>query len=103
MTYPLGLRLAGRRVLVVGGGTVAQRRVPTLLDAGAEVLLVAPVVTPTLEGLVTAGGLRPEARGDRPAPVDGAWVGPPPAGPPGGNPRVGAGGEGPARFLVRVA
>ena len=32
--YPLGLRLAGRRVLVVGGGAVATRRVPALLDAG---------------------------------------------------------------------
>ena len=32
--YPLGLRLDGRRVLVVGGGSVATRRVPALLDAG---------------------------------------------------------------------
>ncbi|MCL7456810.1 uroporphyrinogen-III C-methyltransferase, partial [Micromonospora sp. MSM11] len=40
--YPLGLRLAGRRVVVVGGGAVATRRVPALLDAGADVLLVAP-------------------------------------------------------------
>ena len=29
--YPLGLRLTGRRVLVVGGGAVATRRVPALL------------------------------------------------------------------------
>ena len=36
-TYPAGLRLAGRRVVVVGGGHVAQRRVPTLLAVGAEV------------------------------------------------------------------
>ena len=30
--YPVGLRLAGRKVLVVGGGNVAQRRVPTLIE-----------------------------------------------------------------------
>ena len=49
--YPVGLRLAGRRVVVVGGGHVAQRRVPALIAAGADVLLVSPQVTPALEGL----------------------------------------------------
>lgn len=49
--YPVGLRLAGRRVVVVGGGHVAQRRVPALIGAGADVLLVSPDVTPALEGL----------------------------------------------------
>jgi uroporphyrin-III C-methyltransferase / precorrin-2 dehydrogenase / sirohydrochlorin ferrochelatase len=49
--YLLGLRLDGRRAVVVGGGRVAQRRVPALLAAGAEVVLVSPDVTPTLEDL----------------------------------------------------
>ncbi|MYW03315.1 NAD(P)-dependent oxidoreductase, partial [Streptomyces sp. SID3343] len=43
--YPAGLRLEGRRVVVVGAGTVAQRRLPALLDAGADVLVVAPEAT----------------------------------------------------------
>ena len=47
--YLLGLRLGGRRVLVVGGGAVATRRVPALLDAGADVVLVSPTVTVSLE------------------------------------------------------
>ena len=34
--YLLGLRLGGRPVVVVGGGAVAARRVPALLEAGAE-------------------------------------------------------------------
>ena len=38
--YLLGLRLDGRRVVVVGGGTVAARRVPRLLAAGADVMLI---------------------------------------------------------------
>ncbi|WP_203337920.1 uroporphyrinogen-III C-methyltransferase [Nocardioides limicola] len=49
--YPVGLRLAGRRVVVVGGGHVAQRRVPALIAAGADVLVVAPEVTMALEGM----------------------------------------------------
>jgi uroporphyrin-III C-methyltransferase/precorrin-2 dehydrogenase/sirohydrochlorin ferrochelatase len=49
--YPVGLRLAGRRVVVVGGGHVAQRRVPALVAAGADVVVVSPVVTPALEGM----------------------------------------------------
>ena len=53
--YPSGLRLSGRRVLVVGGGHVAQRRVPGLLAAGAHVVVVSPEVTPAIEGQVLAG------------------------------------------------
>jgi uroporphyrin-III C-methyltransferase / precorrin-2 dehydrogenase / sirohydrochlorin ferrochelatase len=49
--YLVGLRLEGRRVVVVGGGHVAQRRVPGLLAAGADVVLVSPEVTPAIEGM----------------------------------------------------
>jgi len=49
--YPVGLRLAGRLVVVVGGGSVAQRRVPVLIEAGARVVVVSPKVTPALEGM----------------------------------------------------
>ena len=61
--YPVGLRLAGRKVLVVGGGNVAQRRIPTLIAAGAEVHLVSPEVTPAIEGLVGSGEVRWVERG----------------------------------------
>jgi len=53
--YPSGLRLAERRVVVVGGGQVAQRRIPGLLAAGAHVVVVSPRVTPAIEGQVLAG------------------------------------------------
>jgi len=56
--YLLGLRLDGRRVLVVGGGAVATRRIPALLDAGADVELVSPEVTASLEDLAAAGRIR---------------------------------------------
>ena len=72
--YLLGLRLGGRRVVVVGGGGVASRRVPALLDAGADVLLVSPKVAASLEDLAAARRIRWEARGYRPGDCAGAWL-----------------------------
>ncbi len=71
--YLAGLRLAGRRVLVVGGGTVAQRRLPALLAAGAQVDLVAPEVTPAVEALASAGEIRWARRPYLDGDLDGAW------------------------------
>jgi uroporphyrin-III C-methyltransferase/precorrin-2 dehydrogenase/sirohydrochlorin ferrochelatase len=72
--YPLALRLHDRRVLVVGGGTVATRRVPALLAAGARVEIVAPELTPALQGYVDAGRATWSARRFEPGDVDGAWL-----------------------------
>jgi uroporphyrin-III C-methyltransferase / precorrin-2 dehydrogenase / sirohydrochlorin ferrochelatase len=72
--YLLGLRLRGRRVLVVGGGAVATRRVPALLDAGADVLLVSPEVTTGLEDLAAAGRIHWEERAYRDGDCVGAWL-----------------------------
>ena len=72
--YLLGLRLEGRRVVVVGGGAVASRRIPALLDAGADVLLVSPKVAASLEDLAAAGRIRWAARGYRPGDCAGAWL-----------------------------
>ena len=71
--YPSGLRLAGRRVVVVGGGHVAQRRIPALIAAGADVEVVSPDVTPAIEGLLGSGEVRWTRRGFEPADLDGAW------------------------------
>ena len=72
--YPLALRLEGRRVLVVGGGVVATRRVPALLDAGADVVVVSPSLTPALRALADANRLSWVPRRFEPADVDGAWL-----------------------------
>lgn len=71
--YLAGLDLAGRRVLVVGGGTVAQRRLTGLLAAGADIEVVSPEVTPAVEGMATAGELHWSRRPFQDADLAGAW------------------------------
>lgn len=71
--YPVGLRLEGRRVVVLGGGTVAQRRLPALIAAGAEVELISPHVTATVEAMADTGEIRWERRGYREGDLRDAW------------------------------
>jgi len=49
--YPLFLDLKGEKVLVVGGGRVAERKIKGLLDAGARVYVVAKELSPSLKKL----------------------------------------------------
>lgn len=64
----VGWKLAGRRVLIVGGGRVAEAKVETLLDTGAQLTVVAPTLTDRLAELRSSGALRwkprPFRRGD---------------------------------------
>jgi uroporphyrin-III C-methyltransferase / precorrin-2 dehydrogenase / sirohydrochlorin ferrochelatase len=71
--YLAGLDLAGRRVVVVGGGTVAQRRLPRLVAAGARVELISPSVTPAVQAMIDAGELTWHARRYAAGDLDGAW------------------------------
>jgi precorrin-2 dehydrogenase / sirohydrochlorin ferrochelatase len=47
-SYPIQLRLAGRKCVVVGGGRVAARKVARLREAGADVHMVSPSFCGTL-------------------------------------------------------
>jgi precorrin-2 dehydrogenase / sirohydrochlorin ferrochelatase len=62
--YPVNLLVAGKRVLVVGGGEVAYGKVQGLLDARAEVRVVATVVSEAVRGLPVAWEERPYRRGE---------------------------------------
>src|SRR5262249_2092084 len=72
--YPLSLRLDGRRVLVVGGGSVALRRVAGLRAAGADVLVGAPRLTPALADPAAPGLITAHLRGYQPGDLDAAWL-----------------------------
>jgi uroporphyrin-III C-methyltransferase/precorrin-2 dehydrogenase/sirohydrochlorin ferrochelatase len=99
--YPSGLRLSGRRVLVVGGGNVAQRRVPGLLAAGAVVEVVAPETTPAVEGLATGGEIVWHRRGFEESDLDEAWYVVAATDDPEVNERVGVAAEARRIFCVR--
>lgn len=53
--YPLFLDIQARRIIVIGGGLVAQRKVETLLEYGADVHVVSPQVTQPISELAAAG------------------------------------------------
>ena len=69
---PVFLSLAGRPVVVVGGGSVAVRKVRMLLYHGARVTMVAPAAAEELRGLAAAGRITRRQRGWRPEDCDGA-------------------------------
>ena len=60
--YPVNLHLTGRRCLVVGGGLVAERKTASLLECGAEVTVVSPVVTHRLSAWAAEGRLKLQAK-----------------------------------------
>lgn len=72
--YPVVLKLAGRRCVVVGGGSVATRKVGTLVRSGADVVVVAPEVAPEIESFAASGGVRVERRPFEPSDLDGAFL-----------------------------
>ena len=67
--FPAFLKLAGRAVVVVGGGRVAAAKLEALLDAGARVTVVAPEVRPEL----VQAGVAVTRREFVPQDLDGAW------------------------------
>jgi siroheme synthase-like protein len=73
-TYPVSLVLDGRRVLVVGGGKLATRRVADLLETGARVEVVSPTVSEEIAAWAAQQKVivarRPFEAGD----VSGAWL-----------------------------
>lgn len=67
--FPAFLDLRSRRVVVVGGGPVAASKLGALLEAGADVTVVAPAVVPEIEQRAVTVVRRPFEESD----LDGAW------------------------------
>ena len=60
--HPIFLDLSGRPVVVIGGGAVAERKIESLLAAGARITVVSPEVTPAIEAWAAGGSLTLELR-----------------------------------------
>lgn len=71
---PVFLKVAGRRVVVVGGGPVAAAKLGGLQGSGADVLVVAPELRQEILAQAGSGWLVAERREFRPADLDGAWL-----------------------------
>lgn len=72
--YPVSLNVRGRRCVVVGGNQLAEDRTRGLLDAGADVTVIAVRLTAQLRELVAAGRLEHLARQYQPGDLDGAFL-----------------------------
>ena len=72
--YPIYLDLRGRRCVVIGGGPVAEHKVKGLLEAEAQVVVIAPELTPGLQALAREGRIVHVARPYRPGDLAGAFL-----------------------------
>ena len=73
-SFPLTLRIAGRKVVVVGGGHVATRRTHALVEAGANLTVISPTLTARLTELAEQGRISWEQRTYEDGDLDGAWL-----------------------------
>ena len=70
--YPMFVRLQGARVVCVGGGAVAARKVDSLLEYGADVVVIAPEACDRLRALADEGAIAWERRAYGAGDFDGA-------------------------------
>lgn len=73
-TYPVFIKLEGQPCLVVGGGLVAERKVRSLLEAGAWVRVISPGLSGALQTLADAGEIEYRPGTYRPGDVEGAFL-----------------------------
>lgn len=76
LLLPIFLKLSGRRVLVVGGGPVATAKIAGLRGTGAEIVVVAPALSPAFRAEIARDpeGISVAEREFQPADLDGVWL-----------------------------
>ena len=72
--YPANFLVAGRRCVMVGAGRIAARKLEALLEADAQIVVVAPDAVETIRSWADAGRLTWIPRGFEAADLDGAWL-----------------------------
>jgi precorrin-2 dehydrogenase/sirohydrochlorin ferrochelatase len=71
---PVNLLVRGRRVVVIGAGRIAARKIEPLLDLGADVVVIAPVIGDEVRAWAEAGRCAVVERPYAPGDLDGAWL-----------------------------
>jgi precorrin-2 dehydrogenase/sirohydrochlorin ferrochelatase len=72
--YPAFIDLRDKPCVVVGGGTVAERKALSLLDAGAKVTVVSPTLTEKLRKAQSSGGIKHTKRRFSPSDLRGTYL-----------------------------
>ncbi|MEM7451109.1 MAG: NAD(P)-dependent oxidoreductase, partial [Pseudomonadota bacterium] len=72
--FPLFAEVRGRRVVVVGGGEVASRKIALLKRAGAAIRVVAPALDHHVSDWLQQGALTHTAREFETSDLDEAWL-----------------------------
>jgi siroheme synthase-like protein len=74
MFFPIYLNLSGKRVIVIGGGEVAERKVTSLSGTDAAITVISPTLTPQLLTLSESNVINWQKRGYIPGDCSGATL-----------------------------
>ncbi len=72
--YPINLDVQNRECLVVGGGSVGERKVKTLLECGAKVTVITLSATEHVRSLASEGGIELKTRAYEPSDLEGKFL-----------------------------
>ena len=72
--YPVYLNLAGKRCVILGGGTIAQGKIAALRDAGADITIISPEATDGIKRAALRGDVAFEQREYRDGDLEGAFI-----------------------------
>ena len=72
--YPVFLDVKDRLCVIIGGGQIAEGKIASLLECGAQIKMISPEVTAEVQGMADAGILRLEKREYREGDLDEAFV-----------------------------
>ena len=72
--YPIFLNLSGRNCIVAGGGQIALRKVTTLMQYGADITVISPLLCKGLSALACAGKIQVRRRAYQAGDLEGAYI-----------------------------
>ncbi len=73
--YPVFLNLAGKRCVIIGGGTIAEGKISKLKETGAQVTIISPDATPAIQKMAKQGVVEWTPRKYQPGDLEGAFLG----------------------------